>query len=100
MTVDEKFTVTRCELPGQTTPHRRFQIYESFDGAMKGRLVWTLEAQDIETDTSVDVEYELVGGIVGKAINALLLERINQKKFDRMLENMERVLARQTVSTR
>src|SRR5262245_60894643 len=77
MTFNEKGTVTGLQLPPKTTPHRRYQIRRAFDGGMKGRLIWTLEAQDTETDVSVDIEYEPMGGVAGKALSALLLKQAN-----------------------
>ena len=88
-TFDEKVIVTRCDLPPRATPHRRYQLHESFAGPMKGTLIWTLEAQDIQTEASVDVEYEDVSGVRGKGLNALLLKRTKQKSLDRMLKYMK-----------
>ena len=72
-TFDEKVTVTQTTLPPKATPHRRYQLYESFAGGMNGTLIWTLEAQDIQTETSVDIEYAVKGGVLSKVLNALLL---------------------------
>jgi len=36
----------------------------------------------------VDVEYQLAGGPVGKAVDALLLERTNEKTIEQMLQNL------------
>ena len=93
MTFDEAFTVTGFHLPPRTTPHRRYQIRQVFDGGMKGRLVWTLEAQDTECEVSIDVEYELVGGVVGKALDALLLGQVNETVTGQVLERMKVILA-------
>ena len=99
MTFDERLSVTAFESPRKTTPHRRYQIRRSFDGAMKGSLTWTLEAQDNQTDASVDVEYKSRGGVVGKAVDTVLLERTNERNIEHMLENMKRVLGPQITAT-
>ena len=99
MTFDERVSVTAFVLPPRTTPHRRYQIRRSFAGAMKGSLTWTLEAQYNQTDVSVDVQYELAGGVLGKALDRLLLEGTNEMNIERMLENMKRALAPQKTST-
>ncbi len=88
---DEKFTVTDYE--------RNRKVATSFDGGMKGTFTWTFEAQGAETECSVDIEYAVAGGILGKAADALLLERTNEKNIDESLENMRRVLADTKVSS-
>ncbi len=100
MTFDERFTVTGSETPPITTPHRRFQIRQSFAGRMTGSLTWTLDAQDNETEASVDIEYELVGGVLGEALDVLVLRRNNERNAEVMLENIKLVLAPYKVSTR
>jgi uncharacterized membrane protein len=66
---------------------------------MKGSFTWTLEAQGIQTECSMDIEYQVGGGILGKAADALLLERTNEKNMDESLEKMRRILAEAKVST-
>jgi hypothetical protein len=46
----------------------------------------------------MDIEYQVGGGILGKAADALVLERTNEKNMDESLENIRRVLAREKVS--
>ena len=87
---DEKFTVTGYE------PKRK--LVSKFDGGMKGTFSWTFEPQGAQTECSMDIEYQVGGGILGKAADALVLERINEKNMDESLENIRRVLARERVS--
>jgi uncharacterized membrane protein len=47
----------------------------------------------------MDIEYQVGGGILGKAADALLLERTNEKNMDESLEKMRRILAEQKVSS-
>ena len=88
---DEKFTVSGYE------PNRK--LVSKFDGGMKGTFNWTFESQGAQTECSVDIEYQLGGGILGKAADALLLERTNEKNIEESLENMRRVLAGEKVSS-
>ena len=67
---------------------------------MTGSLTWTLDAQDNETEASVDIEYELVGGVLGEALDVLVLRRNNERNAEVMLENIKLVLAPYKVSTR
>jgi uncharacterized membrane protein len=91
ITFDEKFTVTGYE------PKRK--LVSKFDGGMKGTFSWVFESQIAQTECSMDIEYQVGGGILGKAADALLLERTNEKNMDESLEKMRRVLAEAKVST-
>jgi hypothetical protein len=56
-----------------------------------------LEAETNQTYASLDAAYQLVGGVIGKALDALIVERAVQKDVDQMLVNMQGQLARQTM---
>jgi carbon monoxide dehydrogenase subunit G len=60
---------------------------------MKGTFAWTFEPEGPHTRVNVDVDYELAGGPIGKAVDLLLLERTNERTIDQMLQNMRRELA-------
>jgi carbon monoxide dehydrogenase subunit G len=85
VTFDERFTVTEHQPPRKAGSR--------FEGGMKGTFDWSFEAQGQQTKTSVDVRYELAGGVLGKAVDALVLERTNEKTIEGMLRNMRRILA-------
>ncbi len=68
-------------------------------GITEGTFDWSFEPHGQQTKTSVDVRYELAGGALGKAIDALVLERTNEKTIEHMLQNMQRILAREGAST-
>ena len=89
---NEAFTVIGFEPPRRNTPHRRFQIWETVQGGLRGTLTWTLEAEGNQTYASVDVAYQLMGGLFGRAVDALLIERAVRKDVGQMLENMKRQL--------
>jgi len=91
ITFDEKFTVTGYE------PNRK--LVSSFDGGMKGTFTWTFEPQGSQTECSMDIHYQVAGGVLGKAADALLLERTNEKNMDESLVKMRSVLASQKVSS-
>ena len=93
ITFDELFTLTLSAVPPKNTPHRRFAIGRSFDGPLQGSLRWTLEALDNETEVGLDLEYRLVGGLVGRAFDVLVLRRINQSRIAHLLENLKLAMA-------
>jgi len=97
MSFNEEFRVIGFEPPRRHTPHRRFQVWQTFHGPVRGTFTWTLEAEGNQTYASLDAEYQLTGGVFGRALDALLVERAVQKDVDQMLENMKRQLARQTM---
>ena len=92
MKFDIEILVSRFEGPRRTTPHRRYQLWWSFQGLIRGSSVWTLEALDNQTEAGIDLEYQLMGGVVGRAVDWLVVERTNQKSVTQMLANMKRVL--------
>ena len=92
MRFNQEFRVIRFEPPRRNTPHRRFQIWQTFHGRARGTFTWTLEAEGNETYASVDAAYQLMGGIFGRALNALFIERAVRKDVDQMLENMRQQL--------
>ena len=95
MPFDEEFRVTGFEPPRRHTPHRRFQIWQTFHGRVRGTVTWTLEAEGNQTYASLDAAYQLMEGVFGRALDALLVEGAVQKDVDRMLQNMKRQLERQ-----
>jgi carbon monoxide dehydrogenase subunit G len=94
MPFKEEFRVIGFEPPRRHTPHRRFQIWQTVHGRVRGTLTWTLEAEGNQTYASLDAAYQLMGGVVGRALDVLLVERAVKKDVDQMLENMKRQLAR------
>jgi hypothetical protein len=92
MPFSEEIRVIGFEPPRRHTPHRRFQIRQTFHGPVRGTCTWTLEAEGNQTYASLDAEYQLMGGPFGRALDALLIERAVQKGVDQMLENMHRQL--------
>ena len=77
------FTVTEHEPPTKRTT--------SFEGGMKGAWTWSLSPRGESTHLTTTMEYEMAGGILGKAMNAVLVERMNEKNAERLLENLKLV---------
>jgi uncharacterized membrane protein len=83
MTFEEKFTITE-----HTRPTR---LASRFENGMKGTFLYQVAPQGERTTLTVDVQYELPGGALGKAIDALVLERTNEKTIDKQLENLRQM---------
>ncbi len=77
------FTATEYEQPTKLTTR--------FEGGMKGTWTWLLEPRGTSTHLTTTMEYEMAGGALGKAMNAVLVERMNEKNAERLLENLKLV---------
>lgn len=91
VTFDEKFKVAAYDRPNR--------VDNSVEGGMTGTFNWNFEPQGNQTQVDVDVQYSLAGGPIGKAIDAVMLERTNEKTMEQMLENIQKALSRGAVST-
>ena len=57
-------------------------------------MTWTLEAEGNQTYASLDAAYRLMGGVLGRALGALLVERALNRDVDQLLENMKLLMTR------
>ena len=83
ITFDEKFTTTDYQRPNRITA--------TFEGGMSGTFRWRFEPLAAQTRLNVDIDYHLAGGAVGKAVDALLVERTNEKSIEEMMQNLRRI---------
>jgi carbon monoxide dehydrogenase subunit G len=61
------------------------------EGAMSGEFRWDFRERETGgTEVGVRIDYQLKGGPVGRAFDALVFERTNEKNAERMLENLKR----------
>jgi carbon monoxide dehydrogenase subunit G len=91
MTFDERFMVTGYE------PNRK--LVSDFDGGMKGTFSWSFEPRGNQTECTMDINYQVGGGVLGKAADALLLERANERNMDESLERLRQVVTGARVSS-
>jgi carbon monoxide dehydrogenase subunit G len=84
--MDEKFKVTGHQRPNS--------IENEVDGPMAGTFRWAFQPEGPSaTLASVEVDYQLRGPSgIARAVDALLLERMNQRNMERMLENLQMIL--------
>ncbi len=85
VTFDEKFTVSHYQRPSM--------IKSTFAGGMTGTFGWTFEPAQEGSKITIDVDYELGGGPLGKAVDSLMLQRVNEKTIEDTLKNLGRVVA-------
>ena len=76
-----KFTVMGWE------KHKR--TVGRLEGGIGGTLTNTYERQGNGTKVTWRMEYTMKAGILGKAVNRLLVERMNEKNMERSLENLK-----------
>jgi len=86
VTFDEKFTTTEYE--------RAKRITSSFKGGMTGTFRWTFEPHGEQCKVSVQIDYGVAGGVLGKAADLMMLERANAKSIEEMLENLRRMVVK------
>jgi uncharacterized protein YndB with AHSA1/START domain len=85
VTFDETFTVTDYQRPNL--------IKSTFAGGMTGTFAWTFEPLREGSKVTIDIEYELAGGPLGKAVDSLMLQRVNEKTIEDTLRNLGRIAA-------
>ena len=78
-----KITVTAHEVNAR--------IEMSMEGGMSGTMNWELTPQGNGTALSLTIDYRMRGGILGKALDALLVERMNDRNAERMMENLKMI---------
>lgn len=88
VTFDENFTVTQYRRPSA--------LQSKFDGGMSGTFAWTFEPLAKGTRVSIDVVYQLAGGPLGKAVDSLMLHRVNEKTIEDSLKNLARLVVEET----
>jgi len=81
LTFDERLSVTAYERPN---------VYNmQVQGPMSGSQNWKFEAQSGQTKVEVEIEYKLPAGPLGKALDALVLRRVNSKTIDQMFQKLD-----------
>jgi carbon monoxide dehydrogenase subunit G len=78
--------------------HLRFHIAEyepasralaRVEGGMTGTFDWRVTPNGTGSELSLDIDYDMPGGAIGRAVNRIMLERMNDKNAERMLENIK-----------
>ena len=92
MHFDEAFTYAEYVRPTK--------LVTRFEGPMRGSMGATLTPQDgATTRVDLEIDYQMPGGVVGKVADALLVERMNEKNAERMLENLKMIVESRTATS-
>ena len=67
------------------------RMVSSLGGAFPGVVTTTFDAQGDGVKVTQRFDYSIKGGILGKALNAILVERMNDKNAERSLENLKMI---------
>ncbi len=87
LTVESKFTLTRREVNG--ADHIREFLIE---GMMTGTNTWTLREEGDVTHLNVIVDYQLSGGVLGKIMDRLFVERTYDNNSEQSLQNLKSMI--------
>lgn len=64
------------------------KITLAMEGGMTGTMAFSVEPQGNPTRVTWNIDYSMKGGIIGKAVDRVLVERMNEKNAERSLENL------------
>ena len=64
------------------------KVVDRFEGAMNGFMAFTLEPRSQGTQVSLQVDYEISRGLLGRIVDKLLFTQVAEKNAERMLENL------------
>ena len=64
------------------------------DGMIAGKSRWVYTPEDGGTRVTCTFQYEIPGGGAGKALDRLLIERMNAKNLEESLQNLKAVVER------
>jgi len=64
------------------------KMVDRFEGAMNGIMAFRLEPRGGATSVSLDVDYEISKGLLGRIVNRILFVQVAEKNAERVLENL------------
>ena len=64
-------------------------VTQQMEGMITGTSRWVYTPEGDGTRVTATFEYEMPGGVLGKAINKLMVERMNAKNLEKSLENLK-----------
>ncbi len=64
-------------------------LTERMDGVIRGIMRWEYLPENGGTWVKVKFDYEMIGGILGKALDRLLIKDMNRRSLKKILENLK-----------
>ncbi len=65
------------------------RLESSVEGGMEGTFAWSVQPDGDSTRLGMYVDYRVKGGMAGEVISGFLVERLNAKNADAMLQNIK-----------
>jgi len=65
------------------------QITLQMDGALIGTFAIAVKPEGRATRVNLRIQYHIKGGLLGQAIDSLVVERLNEKNAEHFLENLK-----------
>jgi carbon monoxide dehydrogenase subunit G len=65
------------------------KVVARIEGAQFGTFDWRLKPEGDATRVTVRIDYQMKGGVIGKAMDALVVERMNERNAEQMLQNLK-----------
>ena len=75
-----------------TEYEKNARMVMSLGGMMPGSVTYTFTGDGDSTKVTQELDYEVKGGAIGKAMNRLVLERMNAKNATRSLDDLKDLL--------
>ena len=64
-------------------------VVAQLEGAFPGTVSTTFDEQDDGVKVTQTFDYTIRGGVLGRALNAVLVERMNERNAQHTLENLK-----------
>lgn len=90
-----RFNMAGVDLRGQakvTEFEKNKKVTIETTGDSETTWIYSFEAENGATKVSVDIDYEVSEGVVQKMVDKMLVEKLNQRTAEQMLENLRTIL--------
>jgi uncharacterized protein YndB with AHSA1/START domain len=88
------FPVTTHVVENQPTPAGGKHVRIEFDGPLKGWQNWDYEPAGTGTLVSMEIEYNVPGSAVGKFVDHVMIEHLQERARQQTLENLKLIAER------
>ncbi|PIS04763.1 MAG: hypothetical protein COT81_04735 [Candidatus Buchananbacteria bacterium CG10_big_fil_rev_8_21_14_0_10_42_9] len=92
---DWTFVMSGVELKGKakTQNYEPGKVYSfKTDGSINSTFTYSVEPEDSGTRLSIDVDYEIPKNVLGKVVDAAVIERLNEQEAEQGGNNLKAIL--------